>query len=138
MHLTKKSCQITYKSVTVDDEDEISSDTTVPVETMAKLLEERQRELNSYTNGNQTTSAFNGSLHTSRSMPFLDSHHCVDHGTQTYPSYIGERDRSRNTCIHCQGVSSANLSVQNSSIVFFFPMLKEITTLFLPRYSHRP
>lgn len=92
---------------------------TVPAETMAKVLEERQQELYDQTlnrsrpNGSLTCP---NELHASHSMSFLDGLQYVDHGTQTYPNFIGEREKTRNTCIFCQGSPSNRLSESDKSI----------------------
>jgi len=89
-----------------DEYDNMSTTDEVSASIMAKVLEERQRETSNQfpTNGHNRSSA--GGLHPSRSMPFLDGMHHVDHGTQTYPNFIGEREKTRNTCIYCQGTQS--------------------------------
>ena len=89
---------------------------------MAKVLEERQRELHyQISNGREAAEGSNceyyhyspghhssGGLHPSRSMSCLGDpgHRVVDHGTQTYPNFIGEREKTRRTCIYCQGSPS--------------------------------
>lgn len=96
-----------------DDDEDVSVDMTVPVETMAKVLNERQRELYDQTpnrSGYGYPSYCSNGLHTSYSMPFLDGLQYVDHGTQTYPNFIGEREKTVNTCIFCQGASTTNES----------------------------
>lgn len=90
-----------------DEYDNMSTTDEVSASIMAKVLEERQRETSNQfpiSNGYGRSSA--GGLHPSRSMPFLDGMHHVDHGTQTYPNFIGEREKTRNTCIYCQGTPS--------------------------------
>lgn len=85
----------------------MSLDTTVPAETMVKVLEERQQELYDQTlNGVRLSGNCSSGLHTSHSMSYLDGLQYVDHGTQTYPNFIGEREKTRNTCIFCQGSPS--------------------------------
>jgi len=59
---------------------------------MAKILEERQID-------HQKQSAASG-----RRLTNVGPKR-VDHGTQTYPIFIGDRDKTRNTCIFCQGSS---------------------------------
>ena len=101
------------------DDDEFSPDVTVPAETMVKVLEERQQELHDQTpNGSRPNRTFTcpSGLHASQSMPFLDGLQYVDHGTQTYPNFIGEREKTRNTCIFCQGLPSSRLSESDKSI----------------------
>lgn len=95
-----------------DDDVDLSADMTVPAETMAKVLNERQRELHEQTphgSGFPSQHCSNG-MHTSHSMPFLDGLQYVDHGTQTYPNFIGEREKTVNTCIFCQGTLTTNRS----------------------------
>lgn len=94
-----------------DDDVDLSADMTVPAETMAKVLNERQRELHEQTpNGSGFPSHCSNGMHTSHSMPFLDGLQYVDHGTQTYPNFIGEREKTVNTCIFCQGTLTTNRS----------------------------
>ena len=72
----------------------------MPAETMAKVLVERQRELyHQIPNGSQLPIKCLHSPHSG----LTDGLHYVDHGTQTYPNFIGEREKTRNTCIYCQG-----------------------------------
>ncbi|XP_046461954.1 uncharacterized protein LOC124208227 isoform X2 [Daphnia pulex] len=93
-----------------DDGGDINTNTTVPVETMAKVLNERQLELYDQSiNGSSLQLNCNNGLHSSHSMSFMDNGlQYVDHGTQTYPNFIGEREKTRNTCIFCQGEPSTN------------------------------
>jgi hypothetical protein len=99
----------------------MNTNVTVPVETMAKVLNERQFELYDQTmNGSSLPLSCNNGLHSSHSMSFLDDGlHYVDHGTQTYPNFIGEREKTRNTCIFCQGEPTTNRLESIKSIAQF-------------------
>ena len=125
---------LTFFLFTDDDEkdeyDNMSTTDEVSASIMAKVLEERQRETSNQfpTNGYNRSSA--GGLHPSRSMPFLDGMHHVDHGTQTYPNFIGEREKTRNTCIYCQGTQSipttqhqSAQSKKSSQRFFYFSLI---------------
>jgi len=75
---------------------------------MAKILEERQIDLQ-----NQTASSgqhlANLLLQPSSAEQYSIEPKYVDHGTQTYPIFIGESDKTRSTCIFCQGSSSTRV-----------------------------
>ena len=88
----------------------MNPNTTVPVETMAKVLSERQLEFYDETvNGSSLPLNCNNGLHSSHSVHFLsDGLQYVDHGTQTYPNFIGERKKTRNSCIYCHGEPTTN------------------------------
>jgi len=78
--------------------------------TMAKILEERQIDLQNKTIlSSQHLANAVSFLQPSLTVPYSIEPRYVDHGTQTYPIFIGDSDKTRNTCIFCQGSSPSLL-----------------------------
>jgi len=94
-----------------NDNEEVAND-VVSASIMAKVLEERQKEVE---NESLSSPITRSPCCLPRSASVLDGLRYIDHGTQTYPAFIGERDKTRNTCVFCQGCRDTHQNLMQAT-----------------------